>query len=510
MRFATLAAAGVAALVLASTASAGPYTLLSTATASGPSLFSTCTTDSRAAQEAGGSILYPNSEPEMRADVNPTNSANIVGAYQQDRWSDGGARGLVASWTKNGGATWHPVVIPQVTACSGNPAYVRASDPWVSFAPNGDLYAISLSFNQPGVPSPANAILVNKSTNGGESWGPPIAVAADNTNGLDKQSITADPVDSNYVYAAWDRFVSPPGFPPSDLGRFHAAAYVQQAFFSRTTNGGASWEPPRVLYNPGTQAGTIGSIINVLPDRTLVDGFVVFANHKREIRGAYVADVRSTDLGATWSKKATLIAPVDASFPGPTDPDHPDLIIRGGELPDFAVDRVSGKLYAVWDDDLPDGIDKIYFSQSADGGLTWSDPVKINKTPTNIPTLDQQAFTATVKVAADGTVGVTYYDFRNNTSAPGLTTDYWFVHCHGSCTDPANWAETHVAGPFDEEQAPYARGYFVGDYEGMVTIGNVFGPFYGQAVTRDGETAPPFDYNPAFNPSDAFYSTLTP
>jgi hypothetical protein len=136
--------------------------------------------------------------------------------------------------------------------------------------------------------------------------------------------------------------------------------------------------------------------------------------------------------------------------------------------------------------------------------------VKINKTPTNVPTLDQQAFTATVKVAADGTVGVTYYDFRNNTSAPGLTTDYWFVHCHASCTNPANWAETHVAGPFDEEQAPYARGYFVGDYESMVTIGNVFGAFYGQAVTRDGETTPPFTYNPAFNPTDAFYSTLTP
>jgi hypothetical protein len=494
MRFATLAAAGVVALVLASTASAGPYTLSSTALASGPSPFTGCTADHAADQIAAGSTLYPNSEPEPRADVNPTNPANIVGAYQQDRWNDGGGRGLVASWSKNGGATWHPVVIPGITRCS-NGDFDRASDPWVSFAPNGDLYAISLTFD---AFDTHNGILVSKSTNGGESWGAPIPVAEDNTNGLDKQSITADPFDSNYVYAAWDRFLSPPGFPPSDQGRFHAQSYVQQAFFSRSTNGGVSWGPAQVLYNPGTHAGTIGSIINVLPDRTLVDGFVVFGDHKRAIRGAYVADVRSTDLGATWSKKATLIAPVDPSFPGPTDPDHPNLIIRGGELPDFAVDRVSGKLYAVWDDDLPDGVDKVYFSQSSDGGLTWSDPVKINKTPTNIPTLDQSAFTPTVKVAADGTVGVTYYDFRNNTAAAGLTTDYWFVHCHATCTDPANWGETHVAGPFDEEQAAYARGYFLGDYEGMVTIGNVFGPFYNQAV------------NQATDPSDAFYSTLTP
>ena len=495
MRFATLAAVGVAALVLASTASAGPYTLSSTATASGPSPFTGCTADHAADQIAAGSTLYPNSEPEPRADVNPANSSNIVGAYQQDRWNDGGGRGLVSSWTKDDGTTWHPVVIPGITRCS-NGDFDRASDPWVSFAPNGNLYAISLTFD---AFDTHNGILVSKSTNGGESWGAPIAVAEDNTNGLDKQSITADPFDSNYVYATWDRFLSPPGFPPSDQGRFHAASYVQQAYFSRTTNGGVSWEPPQVLYNPGTHAGTIGNIINVLPDRTLVDGFIVFANHKRTIRGAYVADVRSTDLGATWSKKATLIAPVDPSFPGPTDPDHPNLIIRGGELPDFAVDRVSGKLYAVWDDDLPDGLDKVYFSQSADGGLTWSDPVKINKTPTNVPTLDQQAFTATVKVAADGTVGVTYYDFRNNTSAPGLTTDYWFIHCHATCTDPANWAETHVAGPFDEEQAPYARGYFLGDYEGLVTIGNVFGSFYDQAVSRA-----------ANNPTDVFYSRLTP
>ena len=118
MRIPTLAAAGIAALVLASTASAGPYTLSSTTTASGPSPFTGCTADNAAAQQASGSVLFPSAEPEPRADVNPANSSNIVGAYQQDRWSDGGARGLVASWTKDGGATWHPVVIPQVSTRS--------------------------------------------------------------------------------------------------------------------------------------------------------------------------------------------------------------------------------------------------------------------------------------------------------------------------------------------------------------------------------------------------------
>src|SRR5437764_12331667 len=146
MRFATLAAAGLLALVLASPAAACPSRLSSSATASGPSPFTGCTADNVALQESElGSTLYPNAEPEPRVDVNPTNSSNIVGAYQQDRWSDGGARGLVASWSKDGGATWHPVVIPGLSKSSGG-IFDRASDPWVSFAPNGDLYETSLSF----------------------------------------------------------------------------------------------------------------------------------------------------------------------------------------------------------------------------------------------------------------------------------------------------------------------------------------------------------------------------
>ena len=466
--------------------------------ASGPSPFTGCTADDPTTQQQF-STLYPNAEPEPRAAINPANPANIVGMYQQDRWNNGGARGLVASTSQNGGATWQPVVIPGITKCS-NGAYDRASDPWVSFAPNGDLYAISLTFD---VFDPSNGIFVSKSTNGGASWSAPIPVAADDTFGLDKQSITADPYDSNYVYAVWDRFTSPPGFPPSENGRFHARSYVQQAWFSRTTNGGTSWEAPRVAFNPGTQAGTIGSIINVLPDRTLVDGLVVFSDHKQsstQLRGVSIAVIRSTDLGQTWSKKPIIIAPYDPTFFGATDPDtgHP---IRSGGLPDFTVDPANGNLYAVWEDDRPTtGVDAIQFSQSTDGGLTWSTPIKINQTPTNIPAGSQQAFTPTVKVAANGTVGVTHYDFRNNTAALGLPTDYWFVSCQAGCADASHWGgEQHVAGPFDEEQAADAGGYFLGDYEGMVTSGNAFGPFFVQAVSRA-----------AGNPSDVFYATVTP
>jgi hypothetical protein len=62
-------------------------------------------------------------------------------------------------------------------------------------------------------------------------------------------------------------------------------------------------------------------------------------------------------------------------------------------------------------------------SWRTDGGCTWSAPIPINQRPTNIPAGDRQAFLPSVAVAADGTVAVTYDDFRFNDANPSLQTD---------------------------------------------------------------------------------------
>jgi hypothetical protein len=173
------------------------------------------------------------------------------------------------------------------------------------------------------------------------------------------------------------------------------------------------------------------------------------------------------------------------------------LVRTGDILPEVAVDASSGNLYAVWQDVRFDGVSAVAFSMSTDGGFTWSTPVKVNQTPASEPIGDQQAFTPSIDVSADGTVAVTYYDFRNNTtSASSLETDYFIVHCHpdtpSSCTSAGNWGnEARLTdASFDMQDAPVAQGFFVGDYEGLASVGNDFLVLFSQ--THPGDPASVF------------------
>ena len=373
--------------------------------------------------------------------------------------------------------------------------FQRASDPWVTFSPNGDAYFISLSITFLGpVSDTGSAVLVSKSTNGGDTWSEPVTLVRDTGNAdtspfffNDKESITADPFDSNYVYAVWDR-LRKPGRSQS-VNAENSFAFRGDTLFSRTTDGGKTWEPPKVIYERTSLTGTIGNQIAVLPDGTLIDIFDFLRGSGNNVPGFEIKVQRSSDHGASWSE------PIDV---GPEravrvfDPETGISVRAGGGLPDIAVDRSPtsagyGNLYAVWGDSLGSGKNKdehstIAFTMSTDGGLNWSPLARIDRSPQGV-----QAFTPSVHVASDGTVGVTYYDFRNNTSAAGLPTDQWFVHCHPTvnCTDPANWTENHVDGPFDIENAATAGGYFLGDYEGLDSIGTTFVSYFSKTTATD-------------------------
>jgi hypothetical protein len=483
-----LVLAGTTGTAIADDKTAGPLVQVS-----GTSPFLACTADGTADQSGE---VFLNSEVEPWIDVNPTNTSNVVGIWQQDRWSNGGARGLVTGVSQDGGTNWQEVVIPGITLCSGG-IYDRATDPWVSFGPDGTLHQLALSFNDIAAPLDPrdfdHALLASRSTDGGLTWSTPIEVIRDLDANVfnDKQSITADPTDADLVYAVWDRLVFPASERASVISGFVTAAFRGPAWFARSTDGGLTWEAAKQIYDPGQNDQTIGNQIVVLPDGTLVDVFNEIRNDNRGgHKGNNVALLLSTDQGASWSQRI-FVDRLGTIFI--TDPETGDPVRTGDIIPEVAVDPASGALYVVWQDArFSDGqFDSIAFSQSLDGGLTWSDPIKVNLTPTNLPPGNQQAFTPSVHVAADGTIAVTYYDFRNNTDAESLLTDYFLVHCHpadpGGCTDSDNWGdEVQITDTsFDMRLAPFANGFFTGDYEGLSSIGDSFTPFFSQSHGTD-------------------------
>lgn len=435
----------------------GGYTLGPLVQVSGPSPF------------AAFQLPDVNAEAEPTVAVNPTNPNNAVAAWIQDF-----AAGIVAGVTFDGGSSWQSVVIPGLTTGSSGTAQF-AIDPWLSFAPNGELYAVSQTFSpEPNATAFQHAytgphrIVVNTSTDGGLHWSAPATLIEDWSPAFvdDKPSITADPTNPNYAYAVWFR-------ANANSGRHN------ETMFARTTDGGRTWESPRILDTTG-DALRDGHQLLVQPNGTLVIVAEEEVYHGNSTQ-VFLSSFRSTDHGATWS--APLRGPeMVGQYSNAVDPETGQEIDNGHA--DYAVDPNDGVLYAVWNDTrfLGAPYDSIAFSLSSDGGLTWSAPVKINQTPTTIPVGNQEAFMPSVAVAADGTVGVTYYDLRNNTPAAGLPTDYWFIHADPKTdlTNPASWGQglrlTNTSFNLEVPFLPSRGAFFLGDYVGLAAAGNDFVP----------------------------------
>lgn len=210
-------------------------------------------------------------------------------------------------------------------------------------------------------------------------------------------------------------------------------------------------------------------------------------------KGALLSAIRPTDKGQSWSQVVRVAAMPVFSV---VDLETGKSLVNSSSCcpnPAVAMDPQNGNLYVVWEDNGFSGgqYSSIAFSMSTDGGFTWSAPIPVNKTPANIPVSNRQTFIPAVAVAADGNIGVTYYDFRFNDASPGMLTDYWLVHCHPSATTPANnpasWGgEIRLtAQSFDIEKVAPGEHYFIGDYEGLATSGSDFLPVWSQPLDND-------------------------
>lgn len=428
---------------------------------------------------------FPGTAVEPWLAVDPANPQNMVGAWQQDRFSNGGSVGLRHAYSTDGGSTWlESQNNPAFSNCEGATEFERATDPWVSIQPDGTAWSFGLGINDS---NGINAMMVSKSTDHGARWGGVTELRRDtSTNTLnDKNSITADPYTNGYVYAVWDRLEFPNDRASSRAGE-RATGYRGPTWFARKTPSQTTFSTNsgHQIYDPGEVNQTIGNQIVVLRDGTLVDTFNLIYNFKNahKVRGSNVAFITSSDKGASWSSKATIIAKIGSV--GVTDPTDGHPVRTGDIIPEVSADPSSAAaFYVVWQDARfsTDGTKDVVVmsrvARNSAGAWTWTAPKRISTQPAT------QAFTPSVRVRSDGTVAVTYYDLRNDTAAAPLWTDMWAVHSDDQGKTFRAADENRLTpGSFNMANAADARGYFVGDYEGLGETGQKFRPFFAQVA----------------------------
>jgi hypothetical protein len=230
-------------------------------------------------------IVYAGAEVEPQVAIDPRDPSHLIGVWQQDRWSDGGARGLRTGYSFDGGLTWSLTQAAFSRCTGGNAAnggdYARASDPWVSIGPDGIAYQVAIAFNGATfAPGSTSAVLVSRSIDGGRTWSAATTLIRDGAEPFnDKESIAADPLVGGHAYATWDRLEQTAHGP---------------AWFSRTTDGGVSWEAARPVYEtPGTASRSRARSTAAVRERRRR---LVRAPRRRAVRFQYVACRRRGSL----------------------------------------------------------------------------------------------------------------------------------------------------------------------------------------------------------------------
>jgi hypothetical protein len=431
----------IAAAMIAAVATASSPVAVSV----NPSPFATsacAAIDSAQTSVVSGIYNYLNSEVEPWVAVDPTDGSHLVGAWQQDRWNDGGANGLASAYSTDGGSSWTEVALP-FTSCygAGGLDYQRASDPWVSIGPGkpasfgcastakdcSTVYQIAIPFDET---TKRTAVAASVSYDGGAHYTNTQTLIADPCSTVqvpgyacnnqksfflnDKESITADPTQPGYAYAVWDRLVAPPASAP---GFFRELAYKGPSFVSRTTDYGKTWSAPEQIVKTPSIDQTIGNVIVVDPRNGDLYNFFAYIQNissKGGNKGLSIGFVKSTDHGVTWGPRQTVAADnsigvADPNNVDPTTNSAPAPLRTAGGLPQPAI-GANGQLYVVWEGlSTATGTDQAYIT---DCGASWITPSIVNSAYTSRP-----AYTPSVAIAPDGTVGVTYYQWDRATSS---------------------------------------------------------------------------------------------
>jgi hypothetical protein len=370
---------------------------------------------------------------EVEPDTFASGSGTMVSAFQQGRFSDGGASDVGWATTTNGGTSYSSGSLPGITGyTSVTGPFARDTDPSVAFDAKHGLWLIAtlaLSSNTRG-----RAVLVSSSADG-VTWGNPTSVAiASGGQDFDKNWIVCDDTSTSphygNCYVEWDDF-----------------GHSNQLHMALSGDGGTTWAGSSVPRH----AAVIGGQPVVQPNGTVV---MPIDNASETAIESFV----STNGGASYKGPYSISTIASHAEAGN---------LRSGPLPSAEVDG-AGRVYVAWSDcRFITGCtaNDIVYSSSANG-TSWSAVARI---PLDLTTSGVDHFLPGLGVdpstsGSTAKLGLTYYYYPSTGCA--TSTCQLDVGFASSSDGGSMWtAPTQLAGPSSLDELPLTnQGYMVGDY----------------------------------------------
>jgi hypothetical protein len=357
--------------------------------------------------------------------------STLVTAFQTGRVVNGGASDIGFAASLDGGVSWTHGFLPATTAASTpSGPFFALSDASVAYDARDGVWLISyLALHKSG--GGVVDVMVSRSTDGGLTWGAPVAVAAGGTF-YDKNWTACDDTASSPHYG-------------SCYTEFDNAGSGDLEEMSTSSDGGLTWGRPTPT--AGDVHGLAGQPV-VQPSGRVIVPF--------EATNGQIRAFSSDDGGATWNASVLISTVSSHRVPG----------LRTSPLPSAEINR-DGTVYVAWQDSRFENgsANDIVLSSSTDG-ITWSGVTRIPIDPVGsnvdhfIPGLAVNRTTA----GAHTQLALTYY-FDTAPGCAGSTCQIQ-VGFTSSTDNGASWTSPEqLSAPMQLGWlAPTSLGVMVGDY----------------------------------------------
>jgi len=324
--------------------------------------------------------------------INPNNSQHMVVAWLGFKL---GNKTVIKTRTSfNAGSTWsNTTFIPHVVST------YKSADPSMSFNSNGDLFLCYIDYIEAPV---SGGVYVVKSTDGGLNWGTPVEALNVNADGnklpIDRPWMVIDKsggINDGNIYITTKP--APWILPPN------------RAYFVKSTNGGANWQPWQYIDGTGWLVGNIISAPMAAPTITQNGTFhCVYPSYvfSQNVFAQYIV-ASTNNAGTTFNYNSALTV---------NQADTDTLPKKGYALISNPSDT-NHLLFAY--PDITNGDLDVFVIESTNGGINWTSPTRVNDDPIANNRMQDLIW---ADFDNDGDVVITWRD-RRNASDSTYTTD---------------------------------------------------------------------------------------